>query len=363
MDRDVPARVTYWTGTWDPEREAISKEVETLRRLQHPRGTVVGFSPGNRTAFRARDGVITLSAGWWMVFRACAAALEPRGDVTHAFGGVDAWHLLRSLGRRPFLFTAVAPGAALAPALYEGVSHFVAESEPLAVSLRDAGVPADRISVVYPGVDLECFAPTPLPWSDRFRVLFASSPADPAEIETRGVGLLVELARRHPDIEVIALWRQWGAVGRSRKLLLKLAPPSNFHVEELGSRRMSQVYASVHATACLFAEGVGKSCPNSVVESLACGRPALVSRTCGIAGVLEASGAGVSSELNPDALDAALDRLRGNLVGLSARARRLAEDQFGMERFCRTYLELYERLSESGCAVDRSQVTDYRASA
>ena len=39
MGRRMPPRVTYWTGTWDPRQEAISKEVELLRReLQKGRG-------------------------------------------------------------------------------------------------------------------------------------------------------------------------------------------------------------------------------------------------------------------------------------------------------------------------------------
>ena len=166
-------RVTYWTGTWDPEREAISKEVEILRRSHDRRASVVAFSPGNRSALVPTDGVWRLSGRQWIAFRALAACIEPQGQVTHAFGHLDGWHLLRSLGRRPFVFTVVVSGKPLEPRIYDRVSVFAAESEPIAAGLRTAGIADDRIRVVYPGVDLVRFSPAPMPPKVPFRLLFA----------------------------------------------------------------------------------------------------------------------------------------------------------------------------------------------
>src|SRR4026209_786748 len=155
----MPPRVTYWTGTWDPVREAISKEVQTLRRAIRPSAPVISLSAGQRTSISLRDRVIRLAGAQWMVFRATAALVEPFGDVTHAFGALNAWHLPRALGRRPIIFTVALPGPALEPALYDTVTMFVVESECLADDLRRAGVSADKIRVIYPGVNLADYRP------------------------------------------------------------------------------------------------------------------------------------------------------------------------------------------------------------
>jgi glycosyltransferase involved in cell wall biosynthesis len=184
-----------------------------------------------------------------------------------------------------------------------------------------------------------------MPARTPFRILFASSPADPSEFEARGLPLLIELARLHRDVEVVVLWREWGAVDEARRRLEALRPPDNFKVERRGARDMADVYASVHATACLFREGFGKSCPNSIVEGLACGRPALVTDTCGIARLVDAGQAGVSVARSLEAISEGLQRLRADIDQRQVSARRLAERHFGLERFIRAYSGIYAEMA------------------
>ena len=137
----MPPRVTYWTGVWNPEREALSKEVAALRSGIRPRPPVVSFSPGQRTVLQAAGGVIQLSSRRWVLLRILAALLERRGDVSHVFGSINDWHLLRAVGRRPVLFTAALPGRGPSVTLWSRVSVFVAETSALARDLIDAGAP------------------------------------------------------------------------------------------------------------------------------------------------------------------------------------------------------------------------------
>lgn len=344
MDRDVPPRVTYWTGIWRPGLEAISNEVDTLRRALAPAAPIVSFSNGQRTSFVPNDGVIRLSSSRRWLLRALAAAIERTGDVTHAWGSVGDWHFPGALGRRPFVFTAVLPGTTLPVERYARVSRFVAESEPLAGQLRDAGVPADRVSIVYPGVDLDAFTPAP-PLDGRSRVLFASSPSRVSEFEARGIPLLVEIARACPDIDVVLLWREWGDADAASARLAELRPPSNLHRESRGARTMADVFRSAHIVACLFGDGFGKSCPNSVIEGLACGRPALVSEHCGIADLVMHANAGFAV---PRTIEAAVDgigRLQSSWSVCGNAARTLAESHFDVRRYVQAYREIYRTLS------------------
>lgn len=341
----MPPRVTYWTGIWQPHREALSKEVQALRGLEGRRATVVSFSTGQRTSLLVRDGVFRLSGRRWLTLRLLAAALERQGDVTHVLGALDEWHLLRAVGRRPVLFTVAHPGTPADLALHRKVALFAAETEALAGALRRTGVLPDRIRVIRPGVDLQRYAPKPSPPPHPFRLLFASTPADPAEFDVRGIPLLVDVARRCPEVEILLLWRTWGNTDAARDVFARLNPPSNIKMQRRAGRSMESIYQGVHATICAYADAFGKSCPNSLIEGLSCGRPALVTRTCGLADLLETSEGGIAAARDPDDLVAAIERLRRHHARYCVAARALAEQCFDLRTFQSTYAELYAKLA------------------
>lgn len=340
----MPPAVTFWTGNWNPTREALSKQIETLRAGIAPSAPVVAFASGNRTRLRRREGVLTLSGRRWLLLRAVAAALELRGRVTHAFGAMNAWHLLRSLGRRPMVLTVAIPGPPIDRRLYDKVALFAAETKPLADSLAAAGVARERIRIVYPGVDLDRLRPAATP-TGRFTLLFASTPADPAEFEARGLPLLVELARRRPDVDIVLLWRRWGDERGAQRALAALRPPANVRVEWGDVPDMASAFHRVHAVVACFAPGSGKSCPNSVIEGLACGRPALLTDTCGIAELVASEGAGRSAPRTAEGLAEALDALRADYDLHASSARALAERRFDSATFVAEYRAMYEQLA------------------
>jgi glycosyltransferase involved in cell wall biosynthesis len=346
----MPPRVTYWTGTWEPTREAISKEVQTLRRAVQPSAPVVSLSSGQRSSISVRDRVLRLAGARWFTYRATAALLEPVGQVTHAFGAMNAWQLLRALGRRPLIFTVALPGPALEKALYDKVTVFAAESECLADDLGRAGIGAERIRVIYPGVNLEEYRPVTRAPRDRFHVLFASSPSDVNEFQARGIPLLVDVARLCPEIDVTLLWRSWGDQQAAQRAFARLNPPSNIAIDTRRGREMAAVYQDADAVACLYEPGFGKSCPNSIVEALACGVPALVSATCGIAGLVATDGAGMATTRNPADVAEAARTLRREHARFSAGARRLAERHFDIRQFVDAYARLYQSTAETEAA-------------
>jgi glycosyltransferase involved in cell wall biosynthesis len=336
--------VTYWTGIWDPGREAVSGQVEALRRGGQ-RGIVVSYSRGQRSALCLRDSVIRLSRRQYPTLRALSMMLEPLGRVTHVVGGLGDWHLLRSVGRRPVLLTVAVPGSLVASDFLGKVSLFAAESESLRDDLITMGVPPDRIRIVYPGIDLDRFSPSPAPASGPFRILFASTPSNVRELHVRGIPLLAELARAVPDVEVVVLWRRWGNQQAAREALERLSPPRNLTIVFRDSTDMAAEYRHCHAVACCYAAGFGKSCPNSIVEGLASGRPALVTSAVGISGLIARWSAGVVTERTLEGLVRGLAELRARSEELSRNARALAVEQFDVDVFRDRYRVLYEELA------------------
>ena len=344
----MPPRVTYWTGVWDPAKEAISKQVNALRTGSRRRAPVIAFAPGQSFQLAPRHRALVLPGRSWMALRGVAACIEPTGDISHVFGGRVSWHLLRALGRRPIVLTAVVAtiGEADIPAT---LAHVVIETETAAEEWTRAGVPPQRMSLIRPGVDLDWFGMLPAVESNRVSLLFASTPADPAEIDRRGIPLLVELARLRPDIDIVIPWRQWGDVAEARRRLEALRIPSNVIVTHDVIHDLRPHLARVHATVFCVEEGAGKSCPAFVIEGLAAGRPC-VTTSPELAPLIARAGAGVVAAGEPASLAAAVDNLRRDWVEYSARARQLAEAEFDLRIYRRQYDELYQKISESPSA-------------
>ena len=341
MDCRVPPRVTYWTGIFEPSKEALSREVDILRRLRGSSlAPVVSFSSGQRSSLFSRDGAVRLSSDRGLLLRMIAAAVEPLGELTHVLGAIDCWHLLRAVGRRPVVLTVAIPGPVLPLAVYERVRLFVAETDVLAGRLVDGGIDPGRVTVIPPGVDLERFAPAPSP-QGRFRVLFASTPSSPSHFASRGIPLIVETARLCPDVDFVLLWRQWGSRSEAQCAFEALRPPPNVVIQHGDVPDMVAAYQSAHATIWLAEDGYGKSCPNSVVEGLACGRPAVVSSSCGIADTIVRHGAGVAPSRDPAGVAAAVRQLRERHEVSCGNARDLAVRRFGLESFIEQYVRAY----------------------
>jgi glycosyltransferase involved in cell wall biosynthesis len=343
----MPPRVTYWTGTWDPQKEAISKEINHLRVADRRRALVVAFSARQSLRFRRRERVITFGHRHWPALRSLAPLLERAGDVTHVFGGAQSWHLMRSIGRRPIVFTAVVhakPGEHLP---HNQFARVVVEADVLIDEWVALGVPRTTMTVVRPGIDLERYPFTPRRREERLRLLFASSPSEPSEIETRGIPLLIEFARARPDIEIVVPWRRWGDVDGAGAIIDAFRPPTNFHVRYERDADMRRYFAEADATVVCFRAGAGKALPNFVLEGLAVGRPCLATRESGLALLLETSGAGVVCERSVAGLIAAVDTLRASLDERAVRARHLAETHFDL----RTFLAAYERIYRDAAVV------------
>ena len=335
----MPPRVTYWTSVWDPAKEAISKQVNALRTGSRRRAPLVAFAPGQSFRFAPRERALVLSGRSWLALRGVAALIEPKGDITHIFGGRFSWHLFRALGRRPLLLTAVAPtsGQVEIPAR---LAHVVVETETAADEWLHAGVPADDISLIRPGVDLDWFQMPESPEPLRMSLLFASTPADPADIDRRGIPLLIDLARLRPDIDIIIPWRQWGDVVGARRRLEALRIPANVTVTHEVVHDLRPCLARAHATVLCFEEGAGKSCPAFVIEGLAAGRPC-VTTPGGISDLIRRTGAGVVAAPDAASLAAAVDELRNRRIEYARRARRLAEEEFDVRTYRRRYDDLY----------------------
>jgi glycosyltransferase involved in cell wall biosynthesis len=350
--------VTLWTGWLSPEMEGCSKEVFALKD-HFPRSRVFGLSQYYGVRLSRRNRYVGLNVRLYALFRAVAPVYEATSQINHIYGGLGEWHFLRALGRRPIVMTAAVDQALLDRDLYRHVRRFVVHAPATARHLVERGFGADRIRVIYPGVDLRRNRPQPRAlaprgaWptarADCFRVLFATTPNTVEGLKARGVDLILEAARRLPDVEFFLPWRPWAGAGRLVAVCKKEAPP-NVHVSEALVRDMRQVLQAADATVAPFTTVAGmKVCPTSLIESLACGRPLLLSTKVGISDLVRDEGCGEVFEPSADGLCQAILALRANHLERASNARRTAERHFDLDGCLVQHECLYEELLRSSC--------------
>jgi glycosyltransferase involved in cell wall biosynthesis len=141
-------------------------------------------------------------------------------------------------------------------------SRIVTWSRSAAYSLvSDYGVPAEKIDVIPPGVDLDRFRPLLVPRrTDRVRVLFVGG-----DFERKGGPDLLEAAHAlpdHVDVEIVTSTPN------------VVVPPGVRVTVHTGLKAQSEKLVQLYRNADIFAlPSRGDCMPQAVAEALACGLP------------------------------------------------------------------------------------------
>jgi glycosyltransferase involved in cell wall biosynthesis len=339
-------RISYWCGWLEPEMVAVSKEVFQLMEY-FPRSCAFGLGRCHSFSFSMQRRSVGVHTSAYPLVKPLFPFIERRFDVSHVYTSLGDWHYLNGLGQRPIVLTLTERSAPTAPELLAKVSHVAAESAALAETAIGAGVPEERISIVYPGVDLAKFHVAPPPACGPWKMLFASSPENLHEIATKGLDLLLDLAAVEPDLELTVLWRPFGRGSDQARAVVERRALSNVRIISGKLPDIERYFRSSHFVAAPF-RTVGKPCPNSILEALACGRPVLLSDFVDIGELIEEHQAGIRFTPTLDDLRRAYRRMCEQYSLLQPNARQCAEQHFDLEQTRRAYETIYRRLVQNG---------------
>jgi len=187
---------------------------------------------------------------------------------------------------------------------YGRATHYIAVSQCVKRVLIDAGVDAQKISVVYDGVPVDSWPKT----GERSRVL-AVDLEDPAKGKK-----IIEEAAALADIPV--------------------------HFSDNLIRDLPEAAVFVYITDL---EGLG----SAVLLAMAAGAPVLASRVGGLPEIVEDGVTGLLTSNEPQAVAKQIQRLltdRPLALRLAARARSRVEKEFSLDRMVSETLRVYERI-------------------
>jgi len=235
------------------------------------------------------------------------------------------------------------------------VSQVIAISEYLKEVLTEAGVPQNKIVVVYHGIDLECFSPAP---GARARLVRELSIL-PSEIILASVGDLKPI--KNPQILVEAC----GELARRQVgVRLVVAGDGEMEAELAALSRTLGIADRIHwlghrADPASLLQGcdifllasVGEAFGLVLPEAMACCVPVVASRSGGIVEIVEDGQTGVLvPPLHAEAFADAIQKLaedEGLRRGMGLRGLERVRREFGLERCVEETAGIYDSLKRT----------------
>jgi glycosyltransferase involved in cell wall biosynthesis len=199
-----------------------------------------------------------------------------------------------------------------------------------------------NVALVRPGVDTRRFTETQQEIRSDVRLMVGSAPWNRAQFHQKGIDALLRAAQYSPRLCLVFLWRG------------VLADEMDHRVRQMGladrvmvlNRKVNvnQVLAGVHASIALATDpSILIPYPHSLVESLAAGKPVIVSRSIAMADYVQERECGlVINHVTPEDILAAVDQLAQGYHSLRSAARQAGRGDFTVEALVRSFRTVYE---------------------
>ncbi len=274
--------------------------------------------------------------------RSALRQLEPSVDLHHLYyATLYPFPWLKVL-HKPLIYSAITGvGTDLrsGPGDWLKMVHTIVSCNPRDEAVLKA-MRSVRYRIIRPGIAVEHFNPVSLPLREELVLLVGSAPWIKRQFQTKGIDLLLDVAGSLP-LRLVFLWRG----------LLRTELERHIARRGLGRRveiineatDVDRLLARVHATIVLAeTDKLVKAYPHSLMESLAAGKPVLVSGCIPMADYVAETQCGVVvPKLAPDDLRAAIQRLMNNYGACQAKALQRGCTDFALMPMLAAYGEVY----------------------
>ncbi|HMP89103.1 MAG TPA: glycosyltransferase [Kiritimatiellia bacterium] len=208
--------------------------------------------------------------------------------------------------------------------------------------LRNKGV--NQVAMILPGMALSHLTYTPVEINP-FKLMVGSAPWTKAQFKTKGIDALLSAVQEIPELNLVLLWRKWWydeIVNKVKSLGLES------RVEIFNEwKNVNEVLAGCHAATVLAEHNrLVKAWPHSAIESLAAGKPALLSRVIPMAEFVEKNRAGaVVNSLDPRDVILGIRELMRDYDSMNgSRLQTMAATHFDASAMLTAYDQLYGKV-------------------
>ncbi len=319
-----------------PEAEAMSQEISAL--CGHFGGDLVYLNPNHRSPLyvpRLLFGFHKLRQLW---------AREGNLHVHQLYNPDPFPFPILRLLRRPVIYTLSCGVRNKRPntAFFKSLAAVTVSDRRSLKQLRSWGL--ENTVLVRPGVDTSRFTCTPLSPGSEIRLMVGSAPWSRPQFRTKGVDALLSAAQRSPQLRLIFLWR--GVL--TEEMQRRVRHRSLGKQVVIVNRRVdvNQVLAGVHACVTLATDpAIVRSYPHSLMDSLAAGKPVLVSRAIPMSDYVEQTGCGkVVESVTPSGILSAVEALVREYEDLQKTAKQGGKRDFSQDSMIASFQHVYERV-------------------
>lgn len=268
--------------------------------------------------------------------------LESTLDLHH-FYNADAYpFLMLRLLRKPVIYT-ISGGIRrrrLPRRFLNSLAAVIVYDERSLVRLKEQGI--ETGVMMRPGIDRAKFSHHPISLQSPMRFMYASAPWTLAQFQSKGVDALLEAARQEKKLELVFLWRGVLADEMRTRIAQYGVQDQVTLITDLVD--VNQILTQVHGTIALATqEGIIKAYPHSLLDSLAAGKPVVISRGIPMAEYIEKTGVGcVVESVDHHTILRIVKKFRKSYARLQSSAQRIDLNEFSVERMLRSYRELYQ---------------------
>lgn len=335
-------RIIYFVRDYKPSSEAVSKEINLLSEFFQ---NSFIFDLSSKWVLEYNKSLISVPK-WFFPLYFLILYFERKGDISHIFSSLGDFPYLRILNKRPIILTGSSAPSSENKILrnlnrLKKLDKIVVECNRYKKMLISLGISHKKIDVIYPGIDLFKYKKP----HGRFKVLFLSSPPVMSYFKARGIDLIIKTAKKMPNIQFILVWREEKTTFNAIKKLTRSLNNITVIKGVLSESSIHKLYDECHITIAPF---VGfeknKPCPNSIVESLAHGKPVLITKDVMISDIISKEKCG--AVINPTYVEMidAINILQKKYNFFQKKAQKCARKYFSRNVMLAKYLELYNDL-------------------
>lgn len=317
-----------------PQAEALSQEITALRH--HFSGQLNYLNPNQHSPIyipRFLFGFHKLKQ---------LRKMEPEFDLHHLYNpDAFAFPILQQL-KRPVIYTISSGVGKRRPNIkfFDALAAITVPDERSLAQLKRWGL--TNVYLVRAGIDTDRFSTAPLPLKSEIRLMIGSAPWTMAQFKTKGINALLEAARLNPKLQLIFLWR--GVLTNEMHQKIKHFGVKK-QVEVIDEQvDVNEILATVHGSVTLAVRpGIVKSYPHSLLDSLAAGKPVLVSRAIPMADYVENVGCGeIIEDVSAESLLASIEDFVQKYNALRSVAQIVGRKDFSQKEMFASYQAVYE---------------------
>ena len=343
-------KIIYWSiSCLEPSIEGVSKEVFQLS--EHFQNSLIfGVNTHYLIRMSLRQRYIGFHPRFDLLLRAIIPLVELSCRINHVYGEMCPWIFYKTLKRKPLVLTIASEKGHPQLDFIARCHKVIVQTETLRREILALGIDRAKVELLYPPVDLAYFRPSPkaAEFLKGPRVLFATAPRSQEEMAGRGVYLVLEAAKASPDIHYRLLYRTWKNGYTSlqpTEEFIATHKLQNVMLTNSAVQDMPSIYNGYHFTIIPYTQpDGGKECPNSLVESLSCGTPVIISSVSRFAYFIDAHKCGVVFKPTPSDLISAIEAGFACYDELSKNAMVTANQYFSQERYLNRMEQIYQGL-------------------